>query len=229
MCARLFLSVTDEELAEFLELDALPPFAPRYNVAPGQDVLVVRLEGADRRRPALLRWGLLPQASPAADGPRFINARSESAARRGTFKESLQQRRCLIPASGFYEWKKDGDRRRPLAIRSRAGLVALAGLWDRWERDGRVLETFTVLTTAADGALAEIHDRMPVVLERGQFPLWLDPIRRAPEALAALLRPYPADRLLVQPVSGRVNKTDFDDPACLEPDTIPFPSQGRLF
>jgi putative SOS response-associated peptidase YedK len=228
MCARIFLPVTDEDLAEFLEVEVLPAFAPRYNIAPGQDVLVVRTDKSGRT-PALLRWGLVPHwTKDAAAASRFVNARSESASRRAAFKESLRARRCLVPAGGFYEWKKAGRVRQPYAIRSRAGLVALAGLWDRWEQGGRALETFTVLTTAAHGHVAEIHDRMPVILERDQLAAWLDPGRCSPEDLAPLLRPYPAERLIVQPVSTRVNKPEFDDPLCLSP-SRELPSQGRLF
>jgi putative SOS response-associated peptidase YedK len=230
MCARIFLSVSDEELADFLETDGLPAFAPRYNIAPGQDVLVLRATPVARRAPALLRWGLVPYWSKdASGGTRLINARSETAARRAAFKDSLRERRCLIPAAGFYEWKKEGTRRQPYAIRSRMGLVALAGLWDAWEGQGRRLETFTVLTTEASPVVAQIHDRMPVILERDQFSAWLDPDRREPEDLAEWLRPYPADRVTVQAVSTRVNKVDCDDPACLQLETAPPPLQRTLF
>jgi putative SOS response-associated peptidase YedK len=174
------------------------------------------------RPPSCARW-----SRDAGGGSRFINARSESAARRAAFKDPLRDRRCLIPAAGFYEWGEAGPARQPYAIRSQAGLVALAGVWDRWEQRGRALETFTVLTTPADGHVARIHDRMPVILEKAQFSAWLDPDRREPEDLAELLRPYPGERLTVQAVSTRVNKPQFDDPACLAAGTAP--SQGRLF
>jgi putative SOS response-associated peptidase YedK len=230
MCARVFLSVSDEELADFLEMDDLPAFAPRYNVAPGQDVLVLRASPKAPRAAALLRWGLVPRWSKdASGGARMINARSETAGRRAAFKDSLRERRCLIPAAGFYEWKQEGARRQPYAIRSRAGLVALAGVWDAWEGPDRRLETFTVLTTEAHGALAEIHDRMPVILERDQFSGWLDGGLGSPEDLEEWLRPYPAERLTAEAVTTRVNRVDFDDPACLRPEPAPLLSQRTLF
>jgi putative SOS response-associated peptidase YedK len=230
MCARLFLPATAEELVEFLDAAGVPPLAPRFNIAPSQDLLVVRLDPSGERRAAFLRWGLVPRWSKDPKiGNKLINARSETAARRGVFADSLRMRRCVVPAGGFYEWKKQGAVRQPYAVRAKAGLLAIAGLWDSWERGGQRLETCTILTTTANAAIAPIHDRMPVLLEREQFGAWLDPERRDPDALAPLMRPYPADRLVVQPVSTRVNRPDFDDPACLDPADPAVPAQGRLF
>jgi putative SOS response-associated peptidase YedK len=232
MCARLFLSATPEELAALLdvELEDLPPLAPRYNIAPGTDILVARRRSSRRRETALLRWGLVPRgAKDPAIGSRLINARSETAARLPSFREALHARRCLVPADGFYEWKKVGRVSQPHAVRARSGLVAVAGLWETWEGQGRTIESCTLLTTDANATLAPIHDRMPVLLEPHQFAAWLDP-ERSPDDVAALLKPYPAERLDVQPVSLRVNRVDFDDPSCLErvtPEEVP--TQGRLF
>jgi putative SOS response-associated peptidase YedK len=231
MCARLFLPTSPEDLAEFLEIDmtSLPELTPRYNIAPGHDVLVVRRVGAERR-PAFLRWGLVPRFAESTRGAhRLINARSETAARRGVFRESLLRRRCAVPAAGFYEWKKMGRVRQPFAIRPRAGLVAVAGLWDVWEREGQRLESCTLLTTEPNEAIAAVHDRMPVLLGREQIEAWLDPAREAPEDLARFWRPYPARKLVVEPVSTRVNRVDFDDPSCLTPLSSPLPEQSRLF
>ena len=231
MCARLFLPVSAEALAQFLEIDAdtLPGLEPRYNIAPGQDVLVVRADGAGRRQAALLRWGLVPRFSNDPKiAQRLINARSETAATRNVFRDSLRARRCAVPAAGFYEWKKMGRVRQPYAIRPRSGLVALAGLWDAWEGQGRRLETFTVLTTIPNESVAPIHDRMPVLLDRDHLGAWLDPARAA-EDVAPLMRPYPADRLVIEPVSTRVNRADVDEPACLEPIELAVPAQRSLF
>jgi putative SOS response-associated peptidase YedK len=221
MCARVFLPVTPEELAELLDIDVaqLPPVAPRYNIAPGQDVLVARSGPDQGRNAALLRWGLVPPASKERGASaRLINVRSESAARQPRLRDLMRGRRCLVPAAGFYEWKKEGTTSQPYAVRSRRGLVALGGVCDA--------ETFTVLTTAANAVVAPIHDRMPVILEREQFAAWLDPTSRDAD-VHDLMRPYPAERLVAEPVSTRVNRPDNDDPLCLEPAAPP--AQGRLF
>jgi len=231
MCARLFLPVSAEDLAEFLEIDVrdLPELEPRYNIAPTQDALVVRASRAGRREASMLRWGLVPRfAKDPKIAQRLINARSETAAKRGVFRESLQARRCAVPAAGFYEWKKMGRVRQPFAIRPQTGLIAFAGLWDSWQGDGRRLETFTILTTQPNEAIAAIHDRMPVILDRTQLAAWLDPVNDT-EDVSSLLRPYPADRLVIEPVSTRVNRADFDDPSCLTRVDVPLPQQGTLF
>jgi putative SOS response-associated peptidase YedK len=220
MCARVFLPVSPQELAELLDIDVaeLPPVVPRFNIAPGQDVIVARA-GADGKRAAvLLRWGLLPPGEKKRASAPLINVRSESAPRQAGLRDSMRMRRCLIPAAGFYEWRKEGSVRQPYALRSRRGLIALGGLWER--------NAFTVLTTDANAVVAPIHDRMPVILEREQFDAWLDPARREAGDLEELLQPYPADRLFAEPVSTRVNRPENDDALCLEPTA---PQQGRLF
>jgi putative SOS response-associated peptidase YedK len=230
MCARLFLPVSAEELAEFLEIAGLPELEPRYNIAPGQDLLAVRSGPGGGRRASFLRWGLVPSfAQDPKIGHRLINARSETAGTRGVFRESLRMRRCLVPAAGFYEWKSVGSAKQPYAVKPRAGLLAIGGLWDAWERDGRRLETCTLLTTTPNELIAPIHDRMPVLLDRERFAEWLDPRQQDPRGLAALMQPYPAERLLAHPVSTRVNRPTVDDPACLAPAAVEVPAQGRLF
>lgn len=231
MCARIFLPVTDEELASFLDVPEVPQVGPRFNIAPGQDVRVLRADEAGRRAVALLRWGLVPRGPRDKAGPPLviINARSETVARQPAFRDSLRRRRCLVPAAGFYEWKKVGRTSQPYAVRSTGGLVALAGLWDVSLRQGQLLESFTLLTIPANEAIAPIHDRMPVVLEREQFAAWLDPERQEAEDVAPLVRPYPADRLRVEPVSTRVNRPENDDALCLEPAAPVVPRQGTLF
>ena len=231
MCARLFLPVSPEELAEFLEMsiEDLPAIEPRYNIAPSQDLLAVRTDESGRRRVSPLRWGLVPRgAKDPRVGHRMINARSETAATRSAFRQSLRLRRCAVPAAGFYEWKTIGRVRQPFAIRPRAGLIAIAGLWDEWTSRDERLESCTLLTTEPNACVAEIHDRMPVLLDRGQLAEWLDP-RRPLEELAPLLRPYPADELRIDPVSTRVNRPDFDEPSCIEPVKVEQPVQGTLF
>jgi putative SOS response-associated peptidase YedK len=228
MCARIFLPVTDEELAAFLELADLPPLAPRYNIAPGQDVLVVHADAIRGRRGRLLRWGLLAGRGPSpASGRPLVNVRSENALR-GAFRTSLRDRRCIVPAAGFFEWKKVGKASQPYAVRSRAGLIGLGGLWAPASPERPGLDTFTILTTEPNERIAQVHDRMPVVLERDQFAAWLDPKTTDASALEPLMRSYPAERMLLEPVSPRVNRATVDDPACLEP-AAPVLPDPRLF
>jgi putative SOS response-associated peptidase YedK len=156
-----------------------------------------------------LRWGLAVAAAGAgARRPPVINARSESAFRSPLFREAMRSRRLVVPAAGFYEWGGIGRERQPHAIRSTSGLVGLAGIW---EPSG----TFAVLTRAANEAVAPIHDRMPIILERAQFAAWLDVA--GPSELDVLLRAYPSDRIVTHPVGTRVNRPQVDDPQCLAP------------
>ena len=227
MCGRFTLTSTPEALAERFGLEAPPNVAPRFNIAPGQDVLAVR-EEAGLRRAEFLRWGLVPPWSQPAPGAP-INARAETAAERSAFRDAFRARRCIVPASGFYEWANRGDFRQPYWIAPGDGAPwGIAGLWERWTApDGARLESCALLTTAANARVAELHDRMPAILAPGAYALWLDP-ERYPAALAELLAPLASDALLVRPVGTRVNRVENDDAALL--DAVPEPpTQPRLF
>jgi putative SOS response-associated peptidase YedK len=219
MCGRFLLNASPEELrALFGYLDAVE-FPPRYNIAPTQPIAVVRIENRQRRF-ALVRWGLVP---PWVKDPRafglLVNARSESAATNGAFKGALAYRRCLVPASGFYEWRKDPanpkGRRKPYVLRPRnGGVIALAGLWETWlGADGSEIDTGCILTSAANDTVAAIHDRMPVIIGPGDFERWLT----SAEPVGDLMRPAANDLLVATPVTDRVNKADNDGPRLLEP------------
>jgi putative SOS response-associated peptidase YedK len=229
MCGRFQLKLAEEWLGE-LGLE-MPDLAPRYNVAPTQEVLAVR-EDFGRREAALLRWGLVPHwADDPAVGNRLINARSESVARKPAFRDPFRERRCLVPADGFYEWRRVGRARDPFLLKMADGKTfAFAGVWDRWVRKRGTIDSCAVLTTAANEVVAPIHDRMPVILERDAYDRWLDPGAR-PEDLQALLRPFPAERMEAVPVSPRVNRVDVDDAECERPlaQAPPVPVQGTLF
>ncbi|TMA33055.1 MAG: SOS response-associated peptidase [Deltaproteobacteria bacterium] len=231
MCGRFTLTSTPESLAERFGLDAPPSLAPRYNIAPGQEVLAIRAHG-EGRRAALLRWGLVPAWSDraaASAGPPLINARAETAAQRAAFRDAFRARRCIVPASGFYEWANRGDFRQPYWIAPSDGAPwGIAGLWERWTApDGAPLESCALLTTAANARVAELHDRMPAILAPDAYAIWLDPARDA-AALAGLLAPLAFDALLVRPVGTRVNRVENDDPALL--DAVPEPPrQPSLF
>jgi putative SOS response-associated peptidase YedK len=243
MCGRTNLTATPEELAEAFALDEVPTLAPRYNIAPSQPMPVVRMDASRRkRRLAHLRWGLVPRwAADPAIGGRMINARSETARTRAAFKDPFRERRCLVPASGFYEWRRAERGRQPYLLRRRDGrLMGLAALWDRWQppptanEKGDALESCAILTTPANELVARLHDRMPLVLDPADYERWLDPAVTDPRQLEPLLRPYPAEEMIAIPVSPRVNSPNNDDPGCLEPvedepDANPAPRQRSLF
>ena len=198
---------------------------PRYNVAPGQNIAAVRSEEGDRRL-SMLRWGLIPVWSKKPNiGYSLINARSETVASKPAFRAAYRARRCLIPADGFYEWVRRGSVKQPYLIgRKDGGMMAFAGLWERWfiPRDvslppslaemepGDALETCTILTTTANETLAQVHHRMPVILPSESFDPWLD-------GQAVALDPWPAEEITFQAVTTRVNKASNDDPGCVEP------------
>ena len=219
MCGRYTLKTPPAELAELFGLGDPPALAPRYNIAPTQPVPAVRSSAGDGREWALLRWGLVPGwADDPSVGNRMINARAETVAAKAAFRNALKNRRCLVAADGFYEWKREGRQKQPFHIRLRGGgPFAFAGLWERWTKGGEPLESCTFLTTGPNELMQPLHDRMPVIIAPEDFDLWLDPAVRDAEALAHLLRPFPAERMEAFPVSKHVNSPTRDDPACAAP------------
>jgi putative SOS response-associated peptidase YedK len=222
MCGRYTLTSPGEVVAEIFELMDLPEILPRYNLAPTQEAAVVRIPAPQAPRSlALLRWGLIPTwAKDPAIGNRMINARAESAAEKPAYRDSFRRRRCLVPADGFYEWKRQGKLKQPHLIRRRDRLpFAFAGLWSSWRGPDHPapLETFTILTTSPNDLMAGIHDRMPVILDRRDHAAWLDPANRDTAALQALLVAAPAEAWEAIPVSTRVNSPAHDAPDCIEP------------
>jgi len=218
MCGRYTLTASAEDIAAEFGVDVPADFVPRYNIAPQQPVAVIGLDAGGRPRLAFLRWGLVPWwASPeqARSGP--INARAETVASKPTFRDAFRERRCLIIADGFYEWKREGRARIPFRFRMRDdALFAFAGLWERWERGGETLHTCAIVTTAASGVVAPIHDRMPAILERGARDRWIDPGADS-ASLHALLAPSDDPALDSYPVSRLVNYVANESPACIEP------------
>jgi putative SOS response-associated peptidase YedK len=222
VCGRITLSTPARVVAEHFELAALPELVPRWNVAPGQPVAVVRQRRSTGERALeLRRWGLVPPwARDASGGGRLVNARVESAAQLPAFRRAFRERRCLVPADGFYEWQTRGKRfRQPYHVRpARGPLFALAGLYERWQGgDGERVDSCTVLTTRADAAMARLHDRMPVILPREAWSAWLDPGLADPGRLHELLAASPAEALELHPVGLRVNDPRHDDPECARP------------
>lgn len=217
MCGRFTLAAPSEELVEVFSVPPLDAaLRPRFNVAPGQDALVV---GEDRRgrRMGMLRWGLVPAWAPEPGKP-FVNARSESVGRTRSFREAFLRRRCLVPADGFYEWRRDDRGKTPFLFRPGAGgILAFAAVWERWQGAGQpARDGFAILTVAAGDDVAPVHDRMPVLVAPSRFALWLDR-ESAPEDLRGLLVPAPPGTLRSHAVSRRVNSITEDDPGLIDP------------
>ena len=230
MCGRYTLRTPTSELIEIFELVRNFELTPRYNIAPTQSVPAVRESpgpespgagpaGERRREFAPHVWGLIP---PWSDDPRIggrmINARSETAATKAAFRDAFRRRRCLIPADGFYEWKKDGKTKQPCLITLHDERpFAFAGLWERWERpDCPPIDSCTILTTQANDLLRPLHDRMPLILHREDYDRWLDANAR-PEELEPLLRPFPSAEMELREVSTHVNNARNEGPDCVRP------------
>ncbi|HJV64919.1 MAG TPA: SOS response-associated peptidase [Geomonas sp.] len=208
MCGRFAFDLSIDMLIELFGLTAQFPVTASFNVAPTQLVAVVRPAPAGGNRLDLLQWGLIPSwAKDRAIGSRMINARCETAGEKPAFRRLLNARRCVVPASGFFEWRSEGKRKMPLYItlRSRAPLL-LAGLWDCWRSpEGELVDSCTIVTTAANSLLNPVHDRMPVILDPEHARSWLDPQRAEAGFLLDLCRPYPAELMQMYPVSPLVN------------------------
>ncbi len=221
MCGRYSQTQDSQTLAQAFDLPQVPELLPRYNVAPGQEIAVIgRANAQSPRQLKLLRWGLIPHwAKDHRIDHKLINARSETAATKPSFREALAKRRCLIPADGFYEWKKTEAGKQPFYFQmADKSPFAFAGLWERWRSPkGEVITSCTILTTPANARLAPIHDRMPVILSPAHYEQWLNPAVTDPQQLQPLMQPYDADQMTHYAVSQRVNKPGQDDPDCRAP------------
>jgi putative SOS response-associated peptidase YedK len=217
MCGRYTLSTPAGRLAEEFQLDSTAEISPSYNVAPTQQVAAV-VEDEGGRRLEMFRWGLVPSwAEDPEIGSRMINARSETAPEKPSFRRSFRGRRCLIAADGFYEWKRENGGKQPYYFRMQDGRpFAFAGLWESWEKGDGTLRTCAILTTRANSVLEGIHDRMPVILPHDAYNAWLDPDADR-EELGELMIPYPNDDLETYPVSRFVNSPRNNDERCIEP------------
>jgi putative SOS response-associated peptidase YedK len=237
MCGRYSLTSPVEAVRRLFGLVPGDAMAARYNVAPSQVVPLVRRRDSGNEV-AMLRWGLIPAwAKDPAIGHKMINARSETVAEKPAFRNAYRRRRCLVPADGFYEWKRLGGRKAPYRIVIGDGEpFAFAGLWEAWlSPQGDDVETFTILTTDANAVLAPVHHRMPVILPAELYDPWLDP---AASPDAAWLAPRELPGLRAYRVSTYVNSPAHDDAGCLEPahdlepEPLPAPPasrQGELF
>jgi putative SOS response-associated peptidase YedK len=220
MCGRYTLSTPVGTLAEEFDIaEPLPELQPNYNVAPTQEVpAVLAGNGGGERRLEMLRWGLIPSwADDPGIGARMINARSETVAEKPSFRRAFKDRRCLIPADGFYEWQKTNDGKQPYYLRMKSGRpFAFAGLWENWKGDGGEIRSCTILTTNPNDLAREVHNRMPVILPPEVYEIWLDPDLGETDQLLSLLAPYPPGDMEAYPVSRRVNSPSNNEPSCVE-------------
>lgn len=221
MCTRyVLLEQHYRDVLARLGIAAPAEFLSRYNIAPGTDLPVVRSKPrAQVREAARLRWGLVPSWSRDADGPPLVNARAETLTAKPSFRDALRSRRCVIPATGFYEWETVGRAKKPWLFRLRdEAPFGFAGLWDAWRApDGTVRETCAFVTTAPNELMRPIHDRMPIMLTPATWDTWLDSTITDPAHLAPLLRALPADAVTKFAVSTHVSNVRHEGPACLAP------------
>ncbi len=219
MCGRYTLTAPPEDVRKLFEFLEQPNFPPRHNIAPTQPVGIVRQEHGGRHF-ALVRWGLVPPwVKDPADFSLLINARSETAISKPSFRGAMRHHRCLFPVSGFFEWQQTPDGKQPYYIsRSDGGLMAFAGLWGTWsDPDGGDIDTGAILTTQANRTIGQVHHRMPAILMPEDFASWLDTGNVMARHACELLRPAPEEYLTAVPVSTRVNSVANDDEQLLEP------------
>jgi len=215
--------VSDEEVEEH----------PRYNIAPTQPVLIVRKEQDKKiRHFTTMRWGLIPSwAKDMSIGTQTLNARSETVTTKPAFRDAILRKRCLIPSDGFYEWQKMGSVKQPYCFEVGEGeLFALAGLWDQWETpEGQIIESCSILTTAANSPVADLHDRMPVIVPPDKYDVWLDPDVNDFNVIRDILRPYDANLMRRYPVSTKLNNSKIDGAESASPVILDTPAQAKLF
>jgi len=226
MCGRFVQKTPLGEIRVLFETpNPVPNMAPRYNAAPTDNLAVVRFNPQPRERALdLLRWGLVPLwAKDPSFGPKCINARAETVATNKIFRDAFERRRCLIPSDGFYEWQKHDGQTQPYAIVPADGVFAFAGLWERWRSpaDGSILRSFTIVTGLPNELCRPIHERMPVILPKPVWPMWLGEEEARPEQLLALLQPYPEELMHAYPIGKAVGNVKNDEPGLMEPLAMP--------
>lgn len=216
MCGRYFLDTLPELLVEQFRVHKYPVYSASYNIAPTQPTLILRRHG-DEDEWAWVRWGLVPHwAKDISIAAKMINARGETVADKPAFRGAFRYRRCIVPASGFYEWQARAGGKQPFAIvPTDTPAFGFAGLWEHWTApDGSVLETSAVVTTAANALMAPIHDRMPVILAPADYQTWM---QASPAEAGALIRPYPAERMRAFAVARAVGSVRNNSPELIVP------------
>jgi putative SOS response-associated peptidase YedK len=217
MCGRIRQNRGFKEWKDRFEVEDFSeraPLFPRFNLAPSQTVHAIRLSDDGKREICELVWGFVPSwAAELGKMPAPINARSDGVATKPTFRHAFKRRRCIIPVDGFYEWHREGSKKQPYHFATTAGLCPVAAVWDRWERDGKTIESFAVVTTEANALMAKIHDRMPVILDDSNVGTWLS---GDPKDAAKLMKPFDVERSAMYPVSTYVNNARNEGVNCIE-------------
>jgi putative SOS response-associated peptidase YedK len=219
MCGRFYLDVQQDELMSYFDLATVMPLTPRYNIAPSQSIAAIIMSG-DERVMVKLRWGLIPYwAKDEKIAYSTINARAETVESKPAFRAAFKQRRCLIPASGFFEWQAAKGGKQPYCIHPKqSALFAFAGLYEHWRnKKGEQVDSCTILVTEANAIVKQVHDRMPVILSPDHFDSWLDPDNQNQSRLKELLKPWPDVETDLYAVSKKVGNPTNDDPECIAP------------
>jgi len=219
MCGRYVLYGPQSRYQQYFDAKLWPEFEDSYNIAPTSSVPVIRQSPEGDRVADLLKWGLIPHwAKDQTIGAKLNNARSETVAEKPSFRDAFKRRRCIVPASGFYEWKVMSAWKQPYYITLKSGEpLAMAGLWESWHGEtGELVRTFCILTTAANSLMEQIHDRMPVLLHPDDFACWLDPAVAGTELLP-VMHPYPADLMDAWAVSNAVSRANNEGKGLIEP------------
>lgn len=220
MCGRFSLHAPESRIREAFNLEHTEPLGlkPRYNIAPSQQVPIVRDTGSGREL-VMARWGLIPGWSKESTSKySTINARIESVAEKPTYRTPFKQRRCLIPADGFYEWKQVAGNKVPHHIRLKDGKIfALAGLWDHWEGEDGNIESCTIIVMPSNEVMKPIHERMPAIIAPAEYDWWLDARVTDKQEIMQYLTSAPSSQLTAYPVSTRVNAPKHDDERCIQP------------
>lgn len=227
MCGRFTSLLTPELLLVVFNIDHSPVLGPRYNIAPTQQVLVVRNDFSGKKQDVVMRWGLIPSWSMNdAASARMINARSETVHEKPAFRQAIKARRCIIPASGFYEWERHNTIKIPHYITMKDGSpFSFAGIWETWlSPDNKQIESVAILTTWANSFMEPIHDRMPVILHGVEHDLWLDRSVNDPRELQRIYQPYPSELLQEWVVGRQVNSPRNEGPDLIRP-----VDEGQLF
>lgn len=221
MCGRFVVTLEPQVLEQTFAVSDVPEVVPRYNIAPSQPILAVCETTPGTRSICPFRWGLIPHwAKDSRIGSRMINARSETVFEKPSFRQSIRQRRCLIPANGYYEWLHEGKTRTPFYLHHKENQpLAFAAIWDTWKEpgEGAMVESCAILTTAANRLVAGIHERMPVLIAAEDYSIWLNREVTEAEALSRCFASSTSDELVARKVSNLVNNPKHDAPECLTP------------
>ncbi len=226
MCGRFALKESPRKLAEHFHLADELEFAPAFNIAPSARICTITADISGARYSRTMRWGLIPSwAKDASIGNKLSNARGETAAEKPSFRAAFRSRRCIIPASGFYEWQTVSGVKHPWYVSLRAGEpMAFAGLWETWHpQGGETVETCCIITTAGNELMQPIHDRMPVILNPDQWELWLSINERKADNLLPLIRPHDSESMQAWAVTRELNKVGVRDDEML---TVPLPANS---